>query len=74
VFRSGFNPPRVISILLAEYENCSVLVAVLPIVWFNVATKDLLGWSQFESTAGNGSSPQRFAWMLGASFCQLSCV
>ena len=33
-----------------------------------------LGWSQLESTAGNGSSPQRFALTLGASFFQLSCV
>ena len=63
-----------ISILFAEYENWSVLVALLPSVWFIEMTNDLLGWSQFESTEGNASSPHRFAWMLGASFFQRSCV
>ena len=29
-----------------------MLVAVLPSVWFNETTNDLLGWSQFESTDG----------------------
>src|SRR5262245_52112720 len=46
------RPARVISILFAEYENCSVLVALVPSVWFSEATKDLLGWFQFESTDG----------------------
>ncbi len=35
---------------------------------------DLAGWFQFESTAGKGSSPQSWAWALGASFVQLSWV
>lgn len=73
-FSSGLVPPRVISILLAEYENWNVLVAFVPSVCVNDATSDLLGWFQLESTAGNGSSPHRFDWRLGAPFSQLSCV
>ena len=41
-------------ILLAEYENESVLMPFEPTLWLSWTINDLPGWSQFESTAGNG--------------------
>ncbi len=45
-----------------------------PMFWVNCAVSVRPGWSQFESTAGNGSSPQRFSKAAVDLFVQLSCV
>ena len=44
------------------------MVALVPSVWFSDATNERLGWFQFESTAGNASSPR-----LATEFRPQSC-
>jgi len=61
-------------ILLAEYENCRLFTAREPMFWFSETANDLPGWSQFESTAGNASSPHRPVVLVGDLFVHVSCV
>ena len=61
-------------ILLPEYENSRLLTPREPTLWLSWATNERPGWSQFESTAGNESSPHRLVLTLGELFVQLSCV
>ena len=56
--RSGLVPPLLIKMRLADQENWNSLTVFEPNVLLSLAISILLGWSQFESTAGNGSSPQ----------------
>src|SRR5262245_1555624 len=57
------SPPRVTSILLAEYEKVRLFTIDEPMLWFSWVTSERPGWFHSERTAGNGSSPH---WLRSA--------
>ena len=51
-----------------------LLTPLAPMFLVSCAVSDRPGWSQFESTAGKGSSPHSVSSALGELFFQLSWV